>query len=157
MEDDVNVNGVFDGGCCNLWEIVGVSDDPVWGDFPEKVFEGRKMEVGAYQSACMTKSHVAAREAEENSQGYLNNYDDLRIFLEENPGADVLLGLTSGATADDWITTWGSDLDTHYKMIIKTSCVEDIGLMDRNRLKLDNANMLVASVMTLAAVAVANI
>lgn len=113
------------------------------------------MKVGEWAALCLTESHVEAREAEVDEQGYLSNYDDLRIFLEQNPGADEVLGLESGATADDWIIGWGSDLDTHYKMIIEVSCTEDIGLIDRNRLQLD-AKMVAASVMTFAALAVAN-
>ena len=114
------------------------------------------MKQGEWAALCLTESHVKAREDEIEEQGYLSNYDDLRIFLEQNPGADVALGLPSGATAEDWILGWGSDLDTHYKMIIEVACTEDIGLIDRNRLKLD-AKMVAASVLTLAALAVANI
>jgi hypothetical protein len=143
---DECVDEAFEGGCCHYWEIVQEAETPVWGAFEDVVFNGN-MAVGEGTSACFSAAHVAAREAASDADGLLDNYTDLEIFLEQNPGADVLLGLESGATADDWITGWGSDLNTHEKMIIKSMCIEDVVA--------DSSNMLVASLMTLAAVAVA--
>ena len=146
---------VYEGGCCHVWEIVMESDTPNYGNFEDVVFAGN-MKKGEAASACFTKSHVEAREAEVDAQGYLNNVDDLRIFLEQNPGAEGALGLQAGATAEDWITAWGSDLDTHYKMIIKVDCVEDLTRMERRKFDLLGGNMVAASAMTLAAIVAAN-
>jgi hypothetical protein len=138
----------FEGGCCHYWEIVEAAEEPVWGAFEEVVFAGN-MAVGESTAACFSASHVAARKEAEDADGLVDNVTDLTIFLEQNPGADVILGLESGATAEDWIARWGSDMNTHEKMIIKTMCIEDVVA--------DSSNMLVASLMTLAAVAVATV
>ena len=57
---------VFEGGCCNVWEIVGASDTPNWGTFEDNIFNGT-MGVGEAVAACFTKSHVEAREEEADS------------------------------------------------------------------------------------------
>ena len=78
---------VYDGGCCHLFEIVSESDNANYGLFEDNVFNGT-MKQGEWAALCLTESHVRAREEEIRKQGYLSNYDDLRIFLEQNPGAD---------------------------------------------------------------------
>ena len=57
------------------------SDTANYGAFEDNIFGGN-MQKGQAAAVCMTKSHVEAREAEAEKQGYLTNYDDLRIFLE---------------------------------------------------------------------------
>ena len=83
--------------------------------------------------------------------------DDLRIFLEQNPGADTALGLPAGATAEDWVVGWGSDVDTHYKMMIEVDCVEDLSLMKRRKFEMGAYNMAVASALTLGAIVASQI
>ena len=79
--EDPAYGGIYEGGCCHVFEIVSESDSANYGAFEDVVFNGT-MKKGEAAALCMTKSHVEAREAEVDAQGYLNNVDDLRIFLE---------------------------------------------------------------------------
>ena len=116
----VGADGGFydDGGCCVKYLIKAVAAEPQWGKFLF-MFKEEERVPGAFFGLCQPGVYVDAFNAENGVNGESNNYEDLKMVFETNPGFSKAVGFD---TPEEFIEGWESTIETHEGLIFQVGC-----------------------------------
>merc|ERR1711904_251571 len=71
---------------------------------------------GSWWAACMPSDYIKASK-QDFPDGKVNNYEDLALIKDIFGD-----GINNYADVDEWITEWGSDIETQENFIMQVGC-----------------------------------